>query len=130
MDSTLIMIVCVAGAVAGGVFFLSRLMVGDKDGKLRKRLSSEAVAQEQALKAQNKENSVIPMLQKIGTAAAQPFMPKSREKQSSMRRDLGFAGIYNPSAAKVMTGAKVIFMGTGLALGYAGGAAAGNVMLG
>ena len=50
------------------------------------------------------------MLQKIGTAAAQPFMPTSRENSLSLRRTLGYAGIYSPAAFKLITGRKVIFM--------------------
>ena len=50
----------------------------------------------------------MPLLQKMGQAAAQPFMPKTREAQSDLRRRLGYAGIYSNSAIKAVTGAKVI----------------------
>jgi tight adherence protein C len=70
------------------------------------------------------------MLQRIGQAAAEPFMPKTREKQSSLRKQLGLAGIYSASAFKVMTGAKVILLGLGLSLGYVGGTAFDMLALG
>jgi tight adherence protein C len=38
-----------------------------------------------------------------------------------MRRSLGYAGVYNPLAIKMVTGAKVIFLGIGLLGGYAVG---------
>jgi tight adherence protein C len=57
-------------------------------------------------------------------------MPKTREKVSSIRRQLGHAGIYSASAIKLMTGAKVICLFGGLALGYAGGMAMDSLLLG
>jgi tight adherence protein C len=58
------------------------------------------------------------MMQRLGQAASQPFMPKTREKQSTLRKQLGRAGIYAPSALKVVTGMKVILLGLGLLMGY------------
>jgi tight adherence protein C len=54
----------------------------------------------------------------MGQFAAAPFMPKTREKQSSLRQTLARAGIYNASAFRAMTGAKVICLVLGLGLGY------------
>ena len=59
------------------------------------------------------------MVQKLGQFAAAPFMPKTAEKQSSLRQSLAKAGIYAPSAFRAMTGAKVICLIVGLGLGYA-----------
>jgi tight adherence protein C len=64
---------------------------------------------------------VAPILQKIGAAAASPFMPMNRETQSGMRRDLGYAGVYSTSASRLLTGAKFIFLIIGLAGGYGAG---------
>lgn len=116
MNETLLYI-CVAGAVALVVFFISKLTMGDKDGRIRSRLSNTAEAQA-VDKNGGARKSVAPMLQRLGQAAAQPFMPKTREKQSSVRKQLGFAGIYSASAIKVMTGAKVLLLGGGLLVGY------------
>jgi tight adherence protein C len=57
-------------------------------------------------------------------------MPKTREKQSGLRRQLGYAGIYSPNAVKVMTGFKVILLACGVFGGYAFGAATGQLMMG
>jgi tight adherence protein C len=56
-------------------------------------------------------------------------MPKSREKQSRMRHSLGRAGIYSPSAFRVMTGFKVILLGAGLISGYLVGTLLDNLWL-
>jgi tight adherence protein C len=71
-----------------------------------------------------------PIIERVGHAAAQPFMPKSREKQSGLRKQLGRAGIYSPQAIRMVTGCKVIFLGVGLVGGYAAGAAFGFVLMG
>ena len=130
MNDQMLLYVLVGGAVSLVAFFVSRFAVGgDKDTKLRARLAesgNDAARQQQA--GQAAEN-VVPILQRIGAAAAQPFMPKSREKQSSMRRDLGYAGIYSTSAAKLMQGCKFIFLIGGLIAGYTTGMILQNVLL-
>jgi len=57
-------------------------------------------------------------------------MPKTREKQSGVRQSLARAGIYSPSAVKLVTGCKVIFLGLGLVVGYVVGVAADLLLLG
>jgi tight adherence protein C len=69
-------------------------------------------------------------LSKVGQAAAQPFMPTTREKQSGMRQQLNRAGIYSPQAIKLVTGCKVIFLGVGLIGGYVIGLMLGQPFLG
>src|SRR5215212_3180387 len=106
MDPQLLFFICVAGTVTAVGFFLSRLFVGGKDHKLHDRLvdeKGEGAAQETA---QRSDAVMMPMIGNIAHAAAQPFMPSSREKQSTMRRQLNFAGIYLPSAPSFVTGAK------------------------
>jgi tight adherence protein C len=106
----------VFGAVALVGFFVSKMMVGDVDsGKLRNRLSDRKATEAQVsiTKGADKNGGVLPMLQKVGQAAAEPFMPKTRESQGAIRQKMGKAGIYNASAAKVMKGAQVILMAGG-----------------
>src|SRR4051812_15759526 len=102
MNETLLVIVLVFAAVAAIAFFLSRLLVGGQgDSKLRSRLTAKAAPTESVVeKQQPAKGGVAPMLQKMGQAAAKPFMPNTREKQSDLRRKLGFAGIYSPTAVK------------------------------
>src|SRR5262245_54531919 len=102
MDPTLILSLCVAGAVGGVVFFITRLFAGDKDNKLIDRLNQKQSVDSKAdsITKASAKKGFTPMLQRIGQAAAEPFMPKTREKQSSLRRQLGLAGIYSASAFK------------------------------
>ena len=137
MNSEMILIVgCTFGAVAMTMFFLCRVLVGPgTDSKLRDRLVANPSAQEPQQASVQKSSGMASTLQSIGQAAAQPFMPKTREKQSSLRKKLGEAGIYSPNAVKVMTGFKVIFLGAGIIGGYLFGAASdigamGGVSLG
>jgi tight adherence protein C len=70
------------------------------------------------------------MLQRVGQAAAAPFMPSNREKQSTLRRNLGYAGIYSAGAIKVISGFKVILLVGGILGGYAFGMATNQLLLG
>ena len=130
MDEMMMMIVCVFGAVAMVLYMVMRaIMGGGQDTKLRDRLVANAAPDPQQQQP-SRPSGVAPMLQKMGQAAARPFMPNTREKQSSLRRNLGYAGIYSASALKVMTGFKVILLGGGLVGGYLFGAATGQMMMG
>jgi tight adherence protein C len=128
MNDMTLLYICVGGAVAFAAFFVSRVAVAKDDSKLRQRLSNE-----QRLRVQEQHaptaRSVAPILQKIGAAAAEPFMPKSREKQSTLRKSLNQAGIYSPAAAKLVTGAKFICLIGGLIGGYIGGVVLDNALL-
>ena len=126
MDEQTIFLALVFGAIAAVVFFVSRLMVGSENEKLRERLRRNEAA---ALHAVKGRAEFVPLLQKIGQAAAEPFMPKTREKHSRLRRDLGYAGIYASSAVKVVQGFKLIGLCAGLAGGYVAGSATGSMML-
>src|SRR4051812_12679016 len=131
MNDMTLLYICVGGAVSAVAFFVSRVAVGGTDGKLRQRLSNATQSQldKQVKSSSAASDAVVPLLQRIGAAAAQPFMPKTREKQSSMRRDLGYAGIYSASAAKLVQGSKMIFLITGLFIGYVAGIFLDNIML-
>ena len=120
MDPTIIISLCIAGAVTGVMFFILRLLAGDKDTKLINRLSAKQSVDSKAesIARENQKRGIAPLLQRIGQAAAQPFTPKDRVKQSKQRRLLGNAGIYAPAAVKVVNGAKVILLGLFLAGAY------------
>lgn len=134
MDSQLIFIACIFGAVTLVGYFLTRALLGrTDDGKLRNRLGNSGATS--LLDAKNNPSgsarAVAPVIQKLGQMMAEPFMPKKRETQSALRRGLGYAGIYAPGAIKVMTGFKVLCLGLGLILGYlAGTYLFGNLLMG
>jgi tight adherence protein C len=93
------------------------MMGGGDSGKLRNRLIGK-VSNDPSQPAQRR--GMVPLLKKMGNAAAEPFMPKTREAQSELRSRLGYAGVYSSAAIKLVTGAKVIALGIGLIAGYFG----------
>jgi tight adherence protein C len=118
------------GAVALLGYFFTTLTKGDA-GKIRDRLRDKQTSTGHRNESHEKEKGGLkPMLSKMGQAAAQPFMPKTREKQSGLRQQLNRAGIYSPQAIKLVTGSKVIFLGVGLVGGYVLGMMFGQMLLG
>ena len=92
------------GVVALLGYFVTVLLSGDKSGKLRSRLAE----QREAMDTPASDKAVMPMLQKLGQAAAEPFMPKKRETQSELRRRLaydadpaGFSATYADAESEV-----------------------------
>ena len=128
MDNQLLIFGCTFAAIALVGYFLTTLLSNRDGGKLRDRLSSGAIADPGTAAAQR--GGFTPLLQRVGQAAAQPFMPKSREKQAGLRQSLARAGIYSPSAARVMTGCRMLFAGGGLLVGYLVGMTTGYLALG
>jgi tight adherence protein C len=126
MDEQTLFLACVVGAVALGAFYLVRLFFSGDGGKLRQRLANRQIE----AKAVESGNSAKDLFQKIGSAAAKPFMPETREKMSEMRKKLCKAGIYSPAAIKMVTGMKVICLVLGLVGGYLVGMALDNLLLG
>jgi tight adherence protein C len=124
MDQKTVIMLCSIAAAALVGYFLTKLFVGDESDKLRDRLNNDG----QDNTAQKR--SVKNFLESVGEAAAQPFMPKTSEKQSGIRKSLAEAGIYNPGAIRLMTGAKVICLAVGLIGGYAGGSFLNHLWLG
>jgi tight adherence protein C len=117
MNPETIMVIACFGTVSMIIFFLARLVVGAApDTKLRDRLAANSSGRAPQIQ---RSSGVSSTLQSIGQAAAQPFMPKTREKQSSLRKRLGEAGIYSNSAAGAISGFKVILLVTGSVAGYA-----------
>lgn len=127
MNEQLPLIICIVGAIALMGFFVTRLFSNDGSGKkLRGRLSAGSAPVEVVAKSEG----VVPLLQRLGQAAAKPFMPEKRENQSGLRKSLGYAGIYSPSAIKLVTGCKVICLALGLIGGYVLGFVFGSLLLG
>jgi tight adherence protein C len=109
------------------VYFVSMLLFkGDGDEKLRSRLQGKTEA---TVVKKESSSGVGSMLKQIGEAASRPFMPSSREKQSSLQRQLAKAGIYSPAALRTVQGAKVIGIALGLILGYVVGMVLGSMIL-
>jgi tight adherence protein C len=119
MKPETIMVIACFGTVSMIIFFLGRLIVGlGSDTKLRDRLAAGS-GERRPPQIQKSSSGVSSTLQSIGQAAAQPFMPKTREKQSSLRKRLGEAGVYAPNAASAMAGFKIILLVAGSIAGYA-----------
>jgi tight adherence protein C len=117
MDDSILLAICAFGFVASLTFFGMNLLRSDDDKKLRSRLQANdasAPATEEAAPRQ-------PLIQRMGLAVARPFMPTQREKISSTRRKLGYAGIYSTSAVRTLYGLKFIFLLVGLTAGSAAG---------
>lgn len=127
MNDQLLLVGCTFGAVTLVAYLLSRLMLGSGDDRLRSRLTGPAAAgQRPQLQTMG---GLKGLLQRIGQSASSPFMPKTREKQSGLRRKLGYAGLYSPQAVRVVTGCKVIGLAAGLGLGYLVGTLTGAMLL-
>jgi tight adherence protein C len=89
-----------------------------------------AVGGEQSADVEASHRDVmVPVMERIGHAAAKPFMPKSAVKQSNLRRQLMHAGIYSSSAMELMVGLKVILLAAGAVGGYLIGNAVGGLLV-
>jgi len=123
----IIFVAIVFGTVVLVMYFVTMLLMnGGQQSKLRERLTGAAI-----LDVKNtRKKSLKGWLVHFGQAAAEPFMPKKRETQSQIRQQLGYAGLYNPSAMKMVSGFKVIFTIAGVTLGYGVGLLMKMPMLG
>jgi len=114
-QETLIILLAFA-SISVLVYFVSMLLFkSDAGEKLRSRLQGKTEA---TVVKKESSSGVSSMLKQIGEAASRPFMPSTREKQSSLQRELAKAGIYSPAALRTVQGAKVIGIAVGLILGY------------
>ena len=133
MNDQLLLVLFISAAVSLVAFVLCRMLLsrGDDEKKLRGRLQkSDGTALGSPQPVLPAAGGMRSMFERVGQAAAEPFMPKTREKQSSLRHSLARAGIYAPAAVKILTGAKVIFLALGLIGGYLAGMATGFLLLG
>jgi tight adherence protein C len=125
MDDQLLILGCVFLAVASAAYFVAQVLTRQEGKQIRNRLSDP-----HARASRQRRAGIIPLLQRLGQAAAAPFMPKSREKQSGLRQNLARAGIYSASAVRVIIGSKVILLFVGVVGGYVLGIAWDMPMLG
>ena len=117
-----------AGSIAILVYFVSMLLFkGDGGEKLRSRLQGKS-SEVDVLKKES-AGGLVTFLKQIGEAAAKPFMPSTREKQSTLQRQLARAGIYSPAAIRTTQGSKFIGIAMGIILGSAAGYFTGNLLL-
>jgi tight adherence protein C len=128
MDDVTIISGCIFGIVTMVALWLSRFL-GGGENRVRARLSG-ASGQEEGGAALSGKAQVKDLFSRIGQAASKPFMPETREKQSELRRRLGMAGIYTPSAIRVVTGFKMILLIVGVLGGYLLGTVMGSMLLG
>ncbi|HEX2971970.1 MAG TPA: type II secretion system F family protein [Tepidisphaeraceae bacterium] len=126
MTDQVVFISCIFAIVTLLGWWVTRLLLDTEYSRLRQRLrgdSTDAPADSPAAIASS-------LLLRVGQAASTPFMPKSREAQSAIRRQLGQAGIYAPSAVRLVIGSKVLLLVVGIMGGYFAGATLGNIPLG
>jgi tight adherence protein C len=120
----IIFLLSVAGAVGLTGYFLAGLAMHQRQDKLYARLRNENSGEEHPAAGREQPHmDVRGLAARLGGAAASPFMPKDRQKQSTLRKQLAMAGIYAPSAIRAVTGFKLILLiggiTAGLLLGFA-----------
>jgi tight adherence protein C len=130
MDNATILSGCIFGVVTMIGLWVSRAF-GGGETRVRERLSNTVGSQvDGGRPALTGRDQLKLLFARIGQAASKPFMPETREKQSDLRRRLGMAGIYTPSAIRVVTGFKMILLVGGVIAGYGLGRLMGSMMLG
>src|SRR5258708_5969015 len=132
MDQATVLSGCIFGVVVMLTLWLTYLF--NRGGqRVRTRLSNSAMTGPSQLDNRNflaPKDHLKDLFSRMGQAASKPFMPGTREKQSELRRRLAMAGIYTPSALRVVTGFKAILLVVGLIVGYGLGSWMGWTMLG
>jgi len=109
------------------VYFVSMVLFkGGGDDKLRSRLQGKS---DEVHVVKKETGGAGAMLKSLGEAVSKPFMPSTREKQSSLQRELARAGIYSAAAMRTVQGSKVIGIALGLLGGYAAGWFMGSMLL-
>jgi tight adherence protein C len=126
MSQEMMIILLASGSIALLVYFVSMLIFkGEGDGKLLSRLQGKSDVDV----VKKETGGVAPMLKSLGEAVSKPFMPSTREKQSTLQKELSRAGIYSAAAMRTVQGSKVIGIAVGLILGYVAGMATGSMLL-
>jgi tight adherence protein C len=126
MNQETMILLLAFGTIAMLVYFVSMtLFKGGGDDKLRSRLQGKSDTQV----VKKEAGGVAPMLKSLGEAVSKPFMPSSREKQSSLQKELAKAGIYSAAAMRTVQGSKVIGIALGLIGGYVAGYFSGSMLL-
>jgi tight adherence protein C len=125
MNQETLIIILAFASISLLVYLVSGFLFksGGDDDKLRSRLVGKSEA---SVTKKESGSGVGSILKQMREMAAKPFMPSSREKQSSLQKELARAGVYSPSALRTVQGSKVI----GIALGLIGGYIAGFFLSG
>ncbi len=124
MSEQLLLPLCIFGVVTLLVFTGSQWLLSRTDRKLQTRLAGGSLPQ-------SRQGWVLrSLVDKFGHIASRPFMPTSREKQSDLRRQLGQAGLYSSSSARIVIGCKFMLLFVGVVAGYFVGTVAGSVLMG
>jgi tight adherence protein C len=127
MDQVTLIILLAFGSITVLVYFVSMLLFkSGGDDKLRSRLEGKTGA---SVVKKDGGSGMTPVLKQLREMAARPFMPSSREKQSSLQKELARAGIYSPASLRTVQGSKVIGIALGLIAGYAAGWFLGSLFL-
>ena len=126
MTDQTVLITCTFGAVGMIVWWISSRLLRDENARLRDRLRTD----EKPPAPSSRLAAIGQMLQRVGQAAASPFMPKDPKTQSTLRQRLASAGIYSPAAIRLIIGCKVLLLGAGLVGGYLLGLVVGNMWVG
>jgi len=128
MDNQTIILLCASAAVALIGYIVAQFVLNRGDGeRLRSRLKGGGVDTSRAGKP---TPGVRDFVQNLGQRAARPFMTDDANKQVVIRKGLARAGIYSPSAARMVTGAKVICLCVGFVLGWVVGVYLDQFMFG
>jgi tight adherence protein C len=132
LDQQTLFLICIFGVVAAISFAVSKLFAKGGDNKMRERLSATGTTDSPTTVTQSSSSAAQfkDLFQRVGQAAAKPFMPSDREKQSELRRKLGQAGIYSPQAIRMVQVFKFILLIGGVGGGIGIGIAIDNMMLG
>ena len=125
----IILFLSLGGTVGCAAYFVASLTLGKQDNKLSARLRNERPSDEKIDIEKKDGMNMRGMASRVGEAAASPFMPKTREKQSSIRKQLAMAGIYAPAAIRAVTGFKLILLVGGISLGLLTGFLTGYLLL-
>jgi tight adherence protein C len=114
-------------SIAAIVYFIFAVVFkgNDEEKLLRSRLQGKS----ESNVVKKEASTGATLLKQLGEAASRPFMPSTREKQSTLQRELAKAGIYSPSALRTVQGSKVIGIALGLILGYLAGWLSGNMLM-
>ena len=105
MNQETLIILLAFGSISVMVYFVSMLLFkGGGDDKLRSRLQGKVRGD---LGRQEGRRLGHELLKQLRELAAKPFMPSSREKQSSLQKELARAGVYSPAALRTVQGSKV-----------------------
>lgn len=115
------------GVVALVIWWGASLLLRDEYAKLRERLR---VANLEGPAPEERGHGIWAVFQVIGRIAAGPFMPKDRDRQTALRRQLASAGIHSAAAVRLIIGCKVLFLVAGLVGGHVVGLMVGNAWLG